>query len=113
MNRGQLVASTLFHSNAQQTHPKTFSIFLSNREKKKGLVKHWLEVKPLFLGRHNIVMPDGTRWPLYIEPATQAEINKLSYEERITAKECLVSFQVFNDGEFFAVARLYKEKETQ
>jgi hypothetical protein len=83
----------------------TFSIYLANRKKKPGLVRSFLLEMEIIFGEKKILLNDGSEWPLYKEEELQ------QYLENNGKANALVSFQVFEDGEFFAIARLYREKK--
>lgn len=77
----------------------TFTIYQANGKRKTGLKKAFVEVIRLAYNKPTIKLADGSVWPVYYE--SQAPILGAKY---------IVSFQVYNDGSFFAVARLYKDK---
>lgn len=82
---------------------KTFGISLSNAQKKPGLVKSFLAVETISRFDRKLVTRDNVEWPVYHEP----ELSE-AFKHNETQK-CIISFQAFDDGEFFCVARLYKE----
>lgn len=77
----------------------TFGVFLSNGQRKQGLVKSFLRVMFVHVGEPTIRLEDDTVWTLYKE-------NDMMMLAQPTEK-AIVSFQVYDDGETFAVARRY------
>lgn len=89
---------------SKTTRPKpTFSIFLSNKRKKPGLCKSFLEEHSLSPTQTQIVLEDGSIWPLYHE-------HKVVFDNGYY--KAIVSFQCFEDGSYYAVARPLKERNT-
>lgn len=84
---------------------KTFNIFLQNGQKKPGLRRSFLRKVTIPFGVHDIVLEDGSNWLIYKEPEVREYQNTHGREA-----ECLLSFQIFQDGEAFAIARLFKEE---
>lgn len=80
----------------------TFGIYLANKQKKPGLVKSFLDTITIEADQPEIVIEDGSKWKLFLEPATKDYIYRNGYAL------CIISFQVFNDGEAIAVARIYQ-----
>lgn len=82
----------------------SFGIYLSNGQKKPGLKKSFIEVMEILVCFHKTVtLIDGSEWQLYGEPEVLDKMH-----EKIDFVRCIVSFQVYDDGEAFAVARLFK-----
>jgi len=86
---------------------KTFSIMKETGHKKEGLIRSFLVVQIISRFDRTITSREGTAWPIYHEPELQDAFKK---QEEI---KCIISFQSFQDGEFFAIARLWKEKEKE
>jgi len=84
---------------------KTFSILMSTGHKKEGLIRSFLVVQSISRFDRQITTIDETKWPIFHEPELQDAFKK---QEEI---KCIISFQSFQDGEFFAIARLYKENQ--
>jgi len=84
---------------------KTFSILKATGHKKEGLIRSFLVVQSISRFDRHITTREGTQWPVFHEPELQDAFKK---QEEI---KCIVSFQSFADGEFFAIARLYKENQ--
>lgn len=88
---------------------KTFNIYCSNGKIKEGLKRSFLVVQNISaqsLASGRILLEsDNTIWPLYAE---QQVIN--AFKEKETVK-CIISFQTFYNGEYFAVARLYRSRQ--
>jgi len=80
----------------------TFGIYQANGHRKIGLKKAFVEILMLTGALNEIRLEDGSLWPIYYE----APINMI---QDMCVKH-IVSFQVYEDGRFFAVARLYKDK---
>lgn len=78
----------------------TFGIYQANGKKKEGLRKAFIEIMDLSYCQEEIKLTDNSIWPVYYEGI-----------QPITVTRYIVSFQVYTDGTYFAVARLYKEKK--
>jgi len=79
----------------------SFGIYQANGKRKEGLKKAFVEVMELNSNDDVAILKDFSIWPLFIEDA--------SCGNGIT--KFIVSFQVYENGDYFAVARLYKDKE--
>lgn len=91
------------------TNCKTFSVYLTNGKLKPRLVKFFLENVEIKRGQNFITLKDGSEWPLYKE----ASLRQALRQSKNDSVEALVSFQLFTDGEFFAIGRLYKPKKAK
>lgn len=85
----------------------SFEVFAVSGERKRGLRVSFLEVRGLHRDdikitteRQGIV----TVWPVYKEPALQKHYLHETYARTI------ISFQMFEDGELFAIARLFDDQ---
>ena len=88
-------------------HPITFAAHKQDMSLKQHIRRAFLRnikltIEDLDIG--SIRLEDGTEWLLVFEDHTLAE--KLEDDEEVKA---LVSFQVWQDGSIYAVARLFKE----
>jgi hypothetical protein len=92
---------------SKNKHNRSFSIYLANRKRKPGLIRSFLLELEIELGESRIVLNDGSEWPLFKEEELEQKLAHDGYAQ------ALVSFQVFADGEFFAIGRLYQEQEKQ
>jgi len=83
-----------------------FNVFNEKRERKPGLRISFLDVRVVY-ARDTVLTTERhgniTEWPLYKEESLQHAFRKEQ------AAKCIISFQMFEDGEYFAVARLFKE----
>ncbi len=82
----------------------TFHITTPNRTKKQGLIKSFLSIRIIGQLERNISARDGRSFVLYKEQELKMEYGK----QGIMELKCVVSFQEYDDGERFAVARLWK-----
>lgn len=85
-------------------HSKSFSIYQANGKRKEGLKKAFVMRKALFGLETQVILNDGSKWPLFFETNVNAICNITQY---------IISFQVYKNGDYFAVARLYKDKDKQ
>ena len=88
-------------------HPITFAAHKQDMSLKQHIRRAFLRnikltIEDLDIG--SIRLEDGTEWMLVFEDHTLAE--KLEDDEEANA---LISFQVWQDGSLYAVARLFKE----
>lgn len=98
-----------FNTPPRLIHSPSFSIYLSNKQRKPGLIKAFIETHHVDVNARTIRLADDSLWPLYRDKQFVSYL--LNTTESIGWLKCLVSFQCFNDGTYFAVARPYKEKE--
>lgn len=91
------------------TNAKTFSVHLANGKPKPRLVKFFLENIEIKRGQNFITLEDGSEWPLYKEPSLRQALR----QSKDGSAAALVSFQLFTDGEFFAIGRLYQPKKAK
>lgn len=82
----------------------TFTIYQANGKRKEGLKKAFVIVRDIKRTDETITLPDGSIWPLYIEPS---ELD--SFVQSRLYKH-IISFQVYDSGHYFAVARLHVDK---
>lgn len=78
----------------------TFGIYLSNGQRKPGLIKAFLEEVKVEWNQTEVTLADGSIWPLIREN----EVSLDHFASTIPV-DCICSFQVYQDGTFFAVAR--------
>jgi hypothetical protein len=93
----------------KQTERISFNVYQSNGQKKAGLKRSFLvvcmvHVNDVSTGRITLDT-DGIVWKLHAE---QAVIQAMKQSEVV---KCIVSFQTFVDGDSFAIARLYRNKD--
>jgi len=84
-----------------ETINRSFGIYQANGKRKDGLKKAFVEVMDIADTDDYVKLKDGSIWPLHYDT-----------DERPIHAVCkfIVSFQVYDNGEFYAVARHYKEK---
>lgn len=78
----------------------TFGIYLANGQRKPGLLKAFLEEHLIDWNQSEITLSDGSVWPIIRENEVSEE--HISHNFPVT---CICSFQVYETGEYFAVAR--------
>lgn len=86
----------------------SFEVFDKAKTRKLGLKLSFLDIRVLHAADTIIITErhgQKTQWPLYKEESLQHAFRKSPMVK------CIISFQMFDDGEYFAVARVYKEKE--
>jgi hypothetical protein len=83
----------------------TFSIYLANGHKKPGLVKSFLDTYTIAHDDLELMVDDGSIFDLYIEPVTK------DFLWRNGEQLCIISFQVYENGDAIAVARLYRKEK--
>ncbi len=88
----------------------TFGIYQANGQKKVGLKKAFIEVIDVVLPvdklLDTITLKDGSVWPLFFD---EPGINSRSFHAN-SKVTFIISFQVYDAGNYFAVARLYNDK---
>lgn len=88
----------------------SFGIYQANGKKKDGLKKAFVEVVeieiPVDKAIETVTLKDKSVWPLYFD---EPGINSRSFHAN-SKVTFICSFQVYENGDYFAVARLYKEK---
>lgn len=83
----------------------SFDVYLANGAKKPDLKRSFLRVVDFgFCIPITYRLEDGTIWDLFLESEVLDYIRAVD-----TGVKCIISFQVFWDGEQIAIARLYKE----
>lgn len=82
----------------------SFSIYQANNRKKPGLKKSFIVVRDLLPGDTQVTLEDGSIWPLYYEKNTQYN------PQQNWPKKWIISFQVYEDGDYFAVARVHTQR---
>jgi len=86
-----------------ETRQRSFGIYQANGKRKDGLKKAFVEVMDICTEDTKVKLKDGSIWPLYFD----------SIQGSPSIDKCIVSFQVYDDGDYYAVARLYQEKVKQ
>lgn len=85
----------------------SFGIYKANGTKKDGLRKNFVIVDSFVpVLSHYTLESDGSVWPLYYE---DRYVQAGSYHANVPIK-FIISFQLYEDGEYFAVARIWKER---
>lgn len=82
----------------------SFNIYQANGKRKEGLKKAFVEIKELFGSEDTVKLADNSVWPIYYESPINMAFNSMVKH--------IISFQVYENGDYFAVARLYKDKDT-
>lgn len=82
----------------------TFEVHLNNGALKPDLKRSFLRRCEVSWHSEYVTLEDNTRWEVH---ASKGVIDALREKESV---ECMVSFQVFHNGEQIAVARLYQDK---
>lgn len=86
---------------------RSFGIYQANGKRKDGLKKAFVFIDTIDLNINKYILAsDGSVWPIYydIEQLKARQASKQQFK-------CIISFQVYNDGDYYAIARLYKDKE--
>lgn len=103
-----IITDTLEHelTKDRKKDRHTFSIYVAHGVKKSGLIRSWCHEIEIEL--NTLVVHDNAMhlYNLYQEQEVKDHMNKW-----IVKVKCIVSFQVYNDGEQFAVARLWKPRK--
>lgn len=90
----------------------TFSIYQANGQRKPGLKKAFVDIVEIEPNKQDFSMPatiilkDGSSWPVVYEDGI---VQSHSYHAGRPLK-FIISFQVYTDSRYVAVARLYKDK---
>lgn len=82
----------------------TFTIYRDNGKLKDGLKRSFIVTEDLEYDQQTFVTLDGSRFHIYYEQDVQEQ-----FKYALTVK-CIISFQIYTDGEVFCVARLWKEQ---
>jgi len=93
----------------QERH--TFNIYMENGQRKKGLRKAFVLTQSVHRYMVNILSLDGSAFKLYLEDDVRAHFEY--HLSQIEELRCIISYQVYDDGECFAVARKYGAKQQQ
>lgn len=84
----------------------SFEVYTEAKQRKPGLKISFLEIRVIYAGDTKLSTERAglvTIWSLYKEPLVQHVLRNQQ------AVKCIVSFQMFDDGEYFAVARMFRE----
>lgn len=89
-----------------------FSIYMNNGHTKTDLKCGFVRVMDnIKIAEDKVTLEDGTAWELYCERSL-IDFAKDNEQAAFLGVKCIVSFQIFYNGEQIAVARLYREKVT-